>query len=203
MERQSTGKLTNKAVMRLELSYLIKIGLIKKNAVCSTSLSWNNDNSIYCEVSFTEEEKHVRLSYSVTKRDTGEEISQDYKIQFTSIPSNLGKGEVIYFVCPSTGRKARILYLCYGSLFFRSRKAYKSRIYYPSQISSKSYYHSDRSRNIEKEIEKCYSVMKKRHYKRKPTRLIKRIRKLESDQEYHDSISANYMLARFYKHIYP
>jgi len=49
---------------------------------------------------------------------------RNYLFHFTAIPSNLGKGEVWYFVCPCTRKKCRILYLWGNSTVFAHRSAY-------------------------------------------------------------------------------
>ena len=90
---------------------------------------------------YTEQEMYLRLIYISTDTQTGEEIKFDYRIEFMTVPSNLGKGEVLYMVCPcDVGYRCRILYLAYDSHKWYSRQYYEKegqRIYYPSQALSK------------------------------------------------------------------
>lgn len=185
MGRYPTGAITTGGSIRLELSYLLKNGFIEKNFIKKGSISWNNGNSISFISCFDEKEQYIRLIYSNTSCQSGEVTSQDYKIQLTTIPSNLGKGEIIYFVCPVSGRRARILYKVYGSLFFKSRLAYRHRIYYSGQICQKPLYDSERFHAIEKQLERLPEG-KKSHYKGKETRLQKKRKELEEKKAYHE-----------------
>lgn len=178
MGRYSTGAMTTEQVIRIELSYLIKKGYIKKDHHIKASLTWTNDSSIGFESYYIGDDPYIRLKYNITKNATGEVTSHDYKIHLATVPSNLGKGEVVYMICPVTGNRCRVLYKCYGSLTWKSREAYQHRIYYESQIEPKSvrpykYLFCDR------QFEELYKKAKKSHYRGKPTRLMKRIETLE------------------------
>src|SRR5690606_5372971 len=85
-------------------------------------------------------ERFIRLVYTLTDYSTKDKIKYDYKINLVSVKSNLGKGEILYFECPVTKNRCRILYMAYGSHIWKSRKAYRNRLYYPSQIYSKLQY---------------------------------------------------------------
>jgi hypothetical protein len=185
MGRYSTGAYTTGEVIRIELSYLLRQGFIKRGHSVYGSLSWTNGSNISFASTFTEESRYLRLSYCLESH-TGERTNHDYKIQLTTIPSNLGKGEVIYFVCPSTGRRARILYRCYESPIWKCRTSYHYRIYYESQQCSKLDFHNIRYWALEKELERCYKKSKKKIYQGKETRLRKRINFLKDKKEYHD-----------------
>lgn len=186
MGRHSTGACTTGEVIRIELSYLLKQGFIRKNHSISGSLTWTNGSSISFASSFTDEERYIRLSYFIESNYTRERTNHDYKIELTTIPSNLGKGEIIYFVCPITGRRARILYKCYGSQIWKSRDAYKHRIYYESQQCSKLDFHNKRYWTLDKELKILYKRGKKNHYRGNYTRLMVRVKRLEGKRQYHD-----------------
>ena len=110
MGRQTTGALTTREAIRIELSYLIKMGMIKKGLQLSTSLSWNNNHSIRIETSYgIEAENYIRLIYILTDRE-GNTRNYDYKIRIVTVASNLRRGEILYFLCPITFKKCRILY---------------------------------------------------------------------------------------------
>ena len=108
MGRWSTGAETCQGSKRIELSFLIKKGYLQKGRRTQGSIEWthngrpNGDIKIFC--SYTEE-KFIRLVYKLTDHREGKEYNYDYKIYLTSIPSNLGKGEVLYFICPETRKK--------------------------------------------------------------------------------------------------
>lgn len=42
-----------------------------------------------------------------------------YRVNVTSVASNLGKGRVWYFICPSTGKRCRKLYFIKGKYYHR------------------------------------------------------------------------------------
>lgn len=184
MGRQGTGALTTGEVLRIELSYLLRQGLIKKGYEMPGILTWTNGSKISFASTYSVDEKYLRLVYTITS-NSGEAENFDYKIKLTTIPSNLGRGEILYFVCPITGRRARILYNCYGSKIWKSREAYNHRIYYASQQCSKYYYHNTRYWNIDKQLQSLNNS-KKSHYKGKETRLNKKISLLRTKQNYHD-----------------
>jgi hypothetical protein len=188
MGRYSTGAITTGEAIRIELSYLLKKGCIQKGKQLSGSISWTNDNSIGFESCYTEEEAYIRLKYQNTNRSTKEETTHDYKIQLTTIPSNLGKGEVLYFVCPVSGRNCRILYQCYGSTIWKSRSAYQNRIYYKTQSCSKYDYHNNRYWQLTKDLDILLHKRVKDHYKGELTRLNIRILKLRERQNHHDNM---------------
>lgn len=186
MGRQSTGAITTREITRIELSYLLRQGFIKKGQVISGILSWNNGSKIGIESFYNNEERCLKLSYCFTSNETGEREDFEYSIQLTTIPSNLGRGEIVYFLCPITGRRARILYKCYGSKIWKSKGAYRHRIYYASQQCSKYDLHNIRYWALEKEIERCIGRSKKKHYQGNETRLRNRIKLLEEKKNYHD-----------------
>ena len=136
MGRHSTSK-TTQSVMRLNLSQLMQKGYIARDRMVRGEITWNNDAKVSFESMHHKNEGYLRVIYKVTNRHTGEVTDYDYKIFYTSIPSNLGRGEVLYFVCPVSGRACKVLYMAYGYDKFTSREAYQHRIYYESQRCSK------------------------------------------------------------------
>ena len=114
-----------------------------------------------------------------------------------SIPSNLGKGHVWYFLCPLTGKRCRNLYLV-GERFLH-REAFTGCLY------EKQTYSSSR-RSLNKLFEKAFGAETlyaqlyknhfKTHYAGKPTkryeRLMKKIR--ETEQFTPDQIERLYQL---------
>jgi hypothetical protein len=186
MGRNSTGAMTTRQVLRIELSFLLTKGFIVKDNICNFNLSWSSGDNISVSSRYDEIEKSLQLAYTTTHKNTGEKKKYDYKIELTSVPSNLGKGEVIYFICPITGKKARILYKCYGSEIWKSRFAYKNRIYYQSQIGSGHNVYNDKYWALERSLKELKTKPKKEHYRGKPTRIIKRISALEEKKERFD-----------------
>jgi hypothetical protein len=188
MGRYGTGIATTKGSKRIELKHLLKAGYIRKGLTSlQGSLSWVNASgeqtgTIGIQTAYTDQEKYIRLTYTVTTGE-GEKIDQDYKIYLEEKPSNLGRGSVLYFLCPESFNYCRVLYLAYGAHRFKSRQAYRHRIYYPLQTSSKLDIYNDRFFSIEDKLEKLNQGRASYEYKGKTTRKRQRINRLEKQQE--------------------
>jgi len=168
---------TVKGVMRIELRHLLDKGYLIKGSVMQSSLSWTNGSTIGVVATYLEDEISLELSY----KTKGENV--EYKINLVTLPSNLGKGEILYFVCPKTGRRCRILYKAYGSLKFMSRWAYRHRLYYEIQTSSKQQRDNNRYFLLEKRLDKLYQMRDTYKYKGKLTKRAKLIQRLENKQD--------------------
>lgn len=132
MGRWSKGCWQTQEAARIELSFLLKNGYLKKGKLIRGTLQWHcrgePTGSITLISSYFENDIWLRLMYKITDRTTGEVKEYDYKIYLEVLRSNLGKGEVPYFVCPVSGRRCRILYRAYGYERWKSREAYQNRL---------------------------------------------------------------------------
>ncbi|UPQ80730.1 hypothetical protein M0M57_07795 [Flavobacterium azooxidireducens] len=140
----------------------------------SGSINWSRNgvrtSSIGIEVTFTDAQKFIILDYK-----TNDE-SIRYKVNIIAKPSNLGKGEVYYFLCPSTGKICRKLY--FESGYFLHRTAFRN-LMYERQIESK------KNRELLKVLDASfipdevygerYKPYFKTHYKGKPTKRYVRL----------------------------
>lgn len=175
MGRYSRGVQTVDSAMRLELTFLMKQGYLIKGQKVRSKIKWPNGCQIGLECDCRNYyDMFLRLSYIVTNQD-GTNAHEDYKVKIEAIPSNLGRGYVLYFVCPVNGSLCRKLYLAYGSLVFKARTAYNNRLYYPQQKDSKvsrilssPKYYEDKQKEFN--LKRSYPT-----YKGKPTkRSVKR-----------------------------
>jgi hypothetical protein len=116
----------------------------------------------------------------------------NYRIQIVSVPSNIGKGIVWYFVCPYTRKRCRKLYMV--QTYFYHREAFKGGLY-----EKQTYSHRGRKFNksfedllgVDKVYEQIYSKYFKPQYAGKPTkRYLKLLRRIQVA----GSISANDVL---------
>jgi hypothetical protein len=114
-------------VLQIRLSKLKEFGYLKgsKQGV----LKWGDGAKISIAVSMLPEKKYLELDYQYK----GE--PRKYKVEIVSAPSNLGGGEVWYFICPQTQKRCRVLY-CIGG-YFLHREAFPDAMY-KSQTKSKS-----------------------------------------------------------------
>jgi hypothetical protein len=143
--------------------YLTSYGTRK--GVTSWSTNGVVNSTINIEVIYSEYEAYIIFDY----RCNGE--PKRYKVNLVSRVSNLGKGLIWFFICPSTGKLCRKLYLNSG--YFLHRTAFKSMMY-SKQLESKKF------RNLSKVFgayfirDEVYSELYKKyfktHYNGKPTK---------------------------------
>jgi len=100
-------------------------------------------------------------------------------VQIVFVPSNLGKSEIMYFICPVSHKRCRILYKGYNSPVWKCREAYQNRIYYRGQLSSKKGKYNDRYWELEKQIDDLLTQRKTYTYKGKLTKRAERIESLK------------------------
>lgn len=154
-----------------------------KSGTITWSLNGFTHSKIDIQVIYSDSEKYIILDYKCN----GEPIN--YKIRIKSLPSNIGKGEVKYFVCPRTGKYCRKLY--FHNSYFLHREAFKG-LFYQKQLDSK------KSRNLiryfdaimisDEVYQERYKKYFKTHYKGMPT---KRYLKLENKISIAESFPKN------------
>ena len=123
MPRYSSASLYEDTI-KISFRELRKWGYFKKDSFKSGTLTWSRLGNSFVSINIAvciREEPHVTLSYNYG----GE--PRKYDISLVSLPSNLGKGKVWYFLCPHTGKRCRVLYSIEG--YFLHREAPSSRIY--------------------------------------------------------------------------
>lgn len=193
MGRWSKGVDTVKSAKRINISDLKKWGFLTDNQFSSGQLSWSTNGKQTSSIGVTsilnDDEQYIRLNYSTTF---------DYRIDLESIPSNLGKGKVWFFLCPETGKRCRLLYMGNDSLKFLSRYAYEQkgcRLYYEPQLSSKLSYPNDRYWELKRRLEKWDTKNMKFFYRGKPTRTGERYMKMVEEMQEMDRLrwSLEYM----------
>lgn len=195
MGRNSTGVYTDSSCRKLDLSWMIKNGYIKKDSVVKGVMEWEDGSNASFESVFYEYDKYFRISYVLSNRK-GEDIYYDYKILFDTVPSNLGVGEVVYFVCPESYERARILYMAYGNGKYAHRNYYYNnlglRIYYTSQQTSKFWYANTRYFSIQRRYERLIDELakvkyRKTNYRGVPTKQFKKLFKLRDKLNEYDN----------------
>ncbi len=157
-------------VKRITISDLRRLGFLKKGCYESTgSIRWTRagspSGSVSATVTRTDYGGYLKLDYL----SNGEPIS--YRINVEARPSNLGFGEVLYFVCPVTGARCRILYGI--GRHFLSRKAYPSAMY-STQTQSKRWRDFSRVLGTADRDDLFHRRYSRTHYKGKPTRRFRR-----------------------------
>ncbi len=84
-----------------------------------------------------------------------------------SVPSNLGKGIIWYFLCPKTNKRYRILYSING--YFYHRKAFDKGMYESQRLSQ-----MNKTFGAYFKVDNLYSQLYQKHFKKtyagKPTK---------------------------------
>jgi hypothetical protein len=170
-------------VKTVSISFLTKHGYLKPNQLKVGSVHWSrngeNIGSISIRVCTHSENLFLEFDYKCNQ------VPIKYKVQLISVPSNLGKGVVWYFVCPRTGKHCRKLYL--ADTYFYHREAFKGCMYEKQTQSKKSRY-LDKTIGAYFKTDQLYEQLYKKNFKKqyagKPTKnylkLTQQIQKAES-----------------------
>ena len=99
-------------LLKIRLSKLREWGYLKNDRSKSGTLTWSRFDEPFSSIGITVymygDESRITLSYNHNDQ------SRKYDISLVSLPSNLGTGEVWYFLCPYTKKRCRVLYLIGG-----------------------------------------------------------------------------------------
>ena len=169
--------------LQIDISKLKGWGYLDPEQIKSCTLNWsrngNPTGSISIQVNTHSEQPYIELDYKY--RDE----PRNYKVRLVSIPSNLGKGLIWYFLCPQTKKRCRKLYSIGG--YFLHREAFKGCMY-ETQTQSKKYRQLDKILGAYLKSDNLYSELYKKNFKKtyagKPTkrylRIMEQIQKAES-----------------------
>ena len=183
MPKPSTFPTLYNEALQLNISKLKEWGYLDPKQIKSGTLNWlrngNPTGSISIQVNTYSERSHIILDYKF------KDEPRNYKVYFTTSPSNLQLGEIWYFICPQTKKRCRKLYLISG--YFLHREAFNGCVY-ESQTQSKKYRQLDKTFGAYFRTDDLYSQLYNKHFKKtyagKPTkkylRIIEQIQKAEN-----------------------
>ena len=169
--------------LQISISKLKEWEYLNPEQIKSGTITWSRNGSqtgrISIKVNTHSEQPYIELDYKY--RDE----PRNYKVRLVSIPSNLGKGLIWYFLCPHTKKRCRKLYSIGG--YFLHRKAFNGCMY-ETQTQSKKYRELDKTLGAYFEIDNLYEELYKKNFKKtyagKPTkrylRIMEQIQKAES-----------------------
>ena len=170
-------------LLYLSITKLKEWGYLKPNQKKWGNVTWSRNGketaSFAIFVNTQDEHPTIKFKYSYK----GEPYNYSYYL--TSIPSNLGKGRIWYFICPITNKRCRKLYLLNGR--FAHREAFTGCLY-EKQTQSKFYRYLDKTFGAYFKVDDLYEELHKKYFKRtyagKPTKryleILKQIEKAES-----------------------
>lgn len=187
MGRDSTGAIETKETKRIYLKQLIEWGVFIPGATATFPLKWTRRGEPAGEIgaeahSPKDADPYLVLRYSINGENFRERIDIAY------LPSNLGKGNIPFFICPETGKLCRILYRAYGSKRWKHREAYRRsglRLYYDTQTCSKLDRYNTRFWNIEDRFKKD-TRRAAYEYAGKPTKRFTRLQELREEMRLMD-----------------
>jgi len=180
--RGNSTAITINSIMRLSINDLVKTKAIIKNKEISSLIKWTNGSEIKINSVYNDTDIYLQLLYTITNKETNEVKQFNYKVFIQKVKSNLGKGFNLYFNCPESALRCKVLYLCYGSERFKCRKAYNKRIYYSSQTYSKAYRLNGLFFKLENTINELSNKRETTTYKGKPTKRNLKLLRLKHKQ---------------------
>lgn len=169
--------------LQIHISNLKEWEYLNPEQIKSGTVNWsrngNQTGSISIKVNTHSEQPYIELDYKY------KDEPRNYKVRLVSIPSNLGKGLIWYFLCPHTKKRCRKLYSIGG--YFLHREAFNGCMY-ETQTQSKKYRQLDKTLGAYFEIDNLYEELYKKNFKKtyagKPTkrylRIMEQIQKAES-----------------------
>ncbi|MBT4776222.1 MAG: hypothetical protein HON99_10940, partial [Crocinitomicaceae bacterium] len=162
--------------LQIDISKLKEWKYLNSEQVKSGTLNWSRNGqqtgSISITVNTRTEKPFVQLDYRYKDQP------RNYKVRLVSMPSNLGKGVIWFFLCPETNKRCRKLYSIGG--YFYHREAFNGCMY-ESQTHSKKYRELDKTLGAYLNTDNLYEQLYKKHFKQtyagKPTKKYLRIMK--------------------------
>jgi len=183
MPKPSTFPTLYNEALQISVSKLKEWQYLNPEQIKNGTLTWNKNGnqtgSISIQVNTHSEQPYLELKYKY--RDE----LRNYKVRLVSMPSNLGKGVIWYFLCPQTNKRCRKLYSIGGN--FLHREAFNGCMY-EKQTQSKKYRQLDKTLMAYFRTDDLYNQLYQKHFKKtyagkltkKYLRLMKQIQKAES-----------------------
>ena len=174
MPRPHTFPTLYNEALQISISKLKEWEYLNPEQIKSGTITWsrngNQTGSISIKVNTHSEQPYIELDYKY--RDE----PRNYKVSLVSMPSNLGKGLIWYFLCPKTNKRCRKLYSIGG--YFLHREAFNGCMY-ETQTQSKKYRQLDKTLGAYFKSDNLYSELYKKNFKKtyasKPTKKYLRI----------------------------
>lgn len=184
MQKPSTFPTLYNEALQINISKLKGWGYLAPGQIKSGTINWSRNGNRTGSISIKVNTQNLTKPYIELDYKYRDE-PRNYKVYLTSTPSNLNRGEIWYFLCPTTNKRCRILYSIGG--YFLHREAFPGCMY-EIQTQSKKY------RELYKPIgtflwsDTLYNEIYKKHFKKtyagKPTkrylRIMKKIEETES-----------------------
>ena len=170
-------------VKNISISFLKEHKYFEPNQIRNGIITWSRNGEKTGAISIKVSNDLYGISLELDYKCNGVPII--YKVEIISIPSNLGKGEVLYFLCPRTYKKCRKLYQV--QTYFYHREAFNDCMY-ECQTQAKKIRALNGTLGAYFKVDQFYEQLYKKNFKKyyvgKPTKrylqLMKQIKKAES-----------------------
>jgi len=170
--------------LQIHISKLKEWGYLNTKLIKKGTITWSSNGEKTASISITVntyiEEPYIELDYKFNGDP------RKYNVRLVSLPSNLGKGRIWYFLCPVTNKRCRKLYSIGG--YFLHREAFNGCMY-ESQTQSKKYRELDKTLGAYFKTDELYEQLYKKHFKKyykgKPTkRYLRLIEKINNGERF-------------------
>jgi hypothetical protein len=158
----------------ISIGKLMEWDYLKQNIIKSGTITWSRNGEKYASISICvntlSDRPFIELKYTCNQKPI------NYKVNFLTTPSNMGRGVIWFFECPITKRRCRKLYMI--DTYFLHRTAFKGAMYEKQTYSKharsefKRWAHLFEVENI---YEKIYSRHFRTSYAGKPTKTYMRL----------------------------
>jgi hypothetical protein len=163
--------------LQINIQTLKKLGYFEKDQHKGGLLTWSAGGNVTGEITFRVDTRFE--PYQMTLEYNFKKELRCYSVSIAKLPSNLGKGEVLFFVCPKTGRLCRKLFSIGG--YFYHRNAFKGAMY-ESQTQSKKMRFFEKRFGALCDKDQIYKQVFKKHlkktYRGKPTKKYLKLKAL-------------------------
>jgi hypothetical protein len=177
MPRHSNYPITYEDCKSIEIKILKKNNYLQSNKLNKYIIRWyiNEETTgrMQVIVNTLTDKPYLELIYTLNQEGI------QYKVQLIKEKSNLGIGEIWYFICPFTNKRCRKLYLL--NKYFSHRNRFKG-VFYEKQLLSKSNRKTlgifRKIDQIKDAIEETESKHFRRYYNKAKTKRLIKLRKI-------------------------
>ena len=159
MGKFATNPILFDEVLKISTTFLKKHGYFGKEQIKTGVITWSRNGNKYASISIkanTTGTRHfIELDYKYN------DVPIRYRIYIEYVPSNLGIGNIPYFICPKTKKKCRVLYQV--SNYFLHRTAFKYPMY-ETQTQSKYWRFLNNTFGADFQLEKLYEQLYSKHF---------------------------------------
>lgn len=175
---------------KLSIIKLKEFGLLR--GCCGSMLTWTrslsgHESSVGIVVGVLDK-PYVKLNYTITDRDSGQETDYDYKVDLATTPCHFG--DVRYwFICPLSingvycGRRVAKLYCGPGGNYYGCRHCYDLSYESRNECRLGRFGRLGYVLKAERQIQKLREKVKRWTYRGRPTRKVKKLNALEQRME--------------------